>query len=131
MRTHSFWTIVPNSLPWTGVYFDGVPINLSPVAAPGYEFSHWKPNTYVSDSLADSLSCNVSITNTLFTAVFRKIPEPPDGPEIHFTLYPNPASEQFTLEHDNKTLAAGCRYEIYDLNGRKIQVGEINSNAYM
>jgi hypothetical protein len=42
-------------------------------------------------------------------------------------LYPNPASEQFTLEHDNKTLASGCSYEIYDLNGRKIQVGEINS----
>ncbi|MFM7666732.1 MAG: CotH kinase family protein [Bacteroidota bacterium] len=122
-------TIKPENYPWTGVYFDGVPVDLSPVAAPGYEFSHWKPNIYISDTLADSLSCNVSITNTLFTAVFTKIPEPPDGPDIHFTLYPNPASEQFIIEHDNKTLAAGCRYEIYDLNGRKIQVGEINSNA--
>jgi hypothetical protein len=69
----------------------------------------------------------VAITNTTFTAVFRKLPEPPDGPDIHFTLYPNPASEQFTIAHDNKTLASGCSYEIYDLNGRKIQVGEINS----
>lgn len=122
-------TIQPENYPWTGVYFDGVPIDLIPVAKSGYEFSHWKPNSFISDTLADSLSCNVSITNTLFTAVFRKIPEPPDGPEIHFTLYPNPASEQFILEHDNKTLAAGCRYEIYDLNGRKIQGGEINFNT--
>jgi hypothetical protein len=120
-------TIKPEVYPWTGVYFDGVPIEMSPVAKPGYEFSHWKPNVYISDTLTDTVSCNVALTNTTFTAVFRKIPEPPDGPEIHFTLYPNPASEQFTLEHDNKTLASGCSYEIYDLNGRKIQFGEINS----
>jgi hypothetical protein len=120
-------TIKPEMYPWTGVYFDGVPIAMIPVAKVGYEFSHWKPNAYISDTLIDSLSCNVAITNTTFTAVFRKLPEPPDGPDIHFTLYPNPASEQFTIEHDNKTLASGCNYEIYDLNGRKIQVGEINS----
>ena len=120
-------TIKPEGYPWTGVYFDGVPIEMSPVAKPGYEFSHWKPNVYISDTLTDTVSCNVALTNTTFTAVFRKIPEPPDGPEIHFTLYPNPASEQFTLEHDNKTLASGCTYEIYDLNGRKIQYGAINS----
>jgi hypothetical protein len=120
-------TIKPEVYPWTGVYFDGVPIAMIPVAKVGYEFSHWKPNAYISDTLIDSLSCNVAITNTTFTAVFRKLPEPPDGPDIHFTLYPNPASEQFTIEHDNKTLASGCNYEIYDLNGRKIQVGEINS----
>jgi hypothetical protein len=120
-------TIRPENYPWTGVYFDGVPVELNPVAASGYEFSHWKPNTFISDTLVDNLSCNVTISNTLFTAVFRKIPEPPDGSEIHFTVYPNPASEQFTLEHNNKTLAAGCRFEIYDLNGRKIQFGDINS----
>jgi hypothetical protein len=120
-------TIRPENFPWTGVYFDGVPIDLSPIAAPGFEFSHWRPNNFISDTLSDSLTCNVSITNTLFTAVFRKIPDPPDGPDIHFFLYPNPSVEQFTIEHDNKTLASGCLYEIYDLNGRIIKSGEINS----
>jgi hypothetical protein len=119
-------TIRPEFYPWSGEYFDGVPIEMSPVAKPGYEFLHWKPNVYISDTLTDTVSCNVALTNTTFTAVFRKIPEPPDGPDIHFTLYPNPASEQFTIEHDNKTLASGCRYE---MNGRKIQVGNINSTG--
>jgi len=79
--------------------------------------------------LIDSLNCNVSTNYTTFTAVFKKIPEPPDGPDIHFSLYPNPASSALILQHDNKTLAKDCVYEIFDLNGRIITQGDLNTNT--
>jgi hypothetical protein len=122
-------TIQPTNYPWSGVYFDGAPIELNPIANSGYEFSHWKPNVFISDTLNDSLNCNVSISNTTFTAVFKKIPEPLDGPDIHFNLYPNPASSALILQHDNKTLAKECMYEIFDLNGRIISQGDLNTNT--
>jgi hypothetical protein len=123
-------TIKPEIYPWTGIYFDGVPIQMSPVAKPGYEFSHWKPNVYVSDTLSDSLSCNVTISNTLFTAVFRKIPEPLDGPDIHFSIYPNPTNGNFTISHDNKTIATNCRYVIYNLEGRVVKENDLLENSF-
>jgi len=122
-------TIKPMNYPWNGIYFDGVPIDMSPVARPGYEFSHWKPNSFISDTLADSLSFNVTETNTLFTAVFRKIPEPLDGPEINFSIYPNPNNGSFVIMHDNKTIASNCHYVVYNLEGKIIKSSSLSQNS--
>jgi hypothetical protein len=122
-------TIQPNQYPWDGFYFDGVPITMVPIAKPGYEFSHWIPNAFIADTLQDSLSTNVTVSNVFFTAIFKLIPLPPDGPDIHFTVAPNPSNGTFVLTHDNKTQATGCTYEIYDLSGRKVSAGAVNHTA--
>ena len=122
-------TIQPNDYPWNGFYFDGVPISMIPVAQPGYEFSHWIPTAFVNDTLQDTLSTNITANFAFFTAVFKLIPPPPDGPNIHFTVAPNPSNGTFVLSHDNKTLASGCNYEIYDLSGRIIAKGTVNNTA--
>ena len=122
-------TIQPVTYPWIGRYFDGVPIQLVPVAKPGYEFSHWLPGAFISDTLQDSLSTNISANIAFFTAVFKLIPLPPDGPDIHFTVAPNPSNGTFVLSHDNKTQATGCTYEIFDLSGRIITRGTVNNTA--
>jgi hypothetical protein len=110
-------TIQPEVYPWTGIYFDGVPVTMNAIPKAGFLFSHWEPNEYISDTLNPLFEGNVS-ENTLFKAYFNELPPPVDGPEIHFSLYPNPASNQLILSHDNKTQAEGCLFEIYDLNGR-------------
>lgn len=110
-------TIQPEVYPWTGIYFDGVPVTMNAIPKAGFLFSHWEPNEYISDTLNPFFEGNVS-ENTLFKAYFNELPPPVDGPEIHFSLYPNPASNQLILSHDNKTQAEGCLFEIYDLNGR-------------
>ncbi len=122
-------TIQPNDYPWNGFYFDGVPISMIPVAQPGYEFSHWIPTAFVNDTLQDTLSTNITANFAFFTAVFKLIPPPPDGPNIHFTVAPNPSNGTFVLSHDNKTLAGGCTYEIFDLSGRIITQGTVNNTA--
>ncbi|MBL4656633.1 MAG: CotH kinase family protein [Flavobacteriales bacterium] len=63
-------TIVPDSLPWTGVYFDGVPVTITAIPNPGYQFSFWQ-----SIDLLPSPNSNISIslnidTNDAFTAYF-------------------------------------------------------------
>jgi 5,10-methenyltetrahydromethanopterin hydrogenase len=79
--------------------------------------------------LQDSLSTNITATNGFFTAIFKLIPPPPDGPDIHFTVAPNPSNGTFVLTHDNKTQATGCTYEIFDLSGRIITRGTVNNTA--
>jgi hypothetical protein len=34
-------SIVPDSLPWTGIYFNGNPVTVTAVANPGFTFDHW------------------------------------------------------------------------------------------
>lgn len=33
--------IVGNPYPWTGIYFESIPVKLTAIASPGYTFSHW------------------------------------------------------------------------------------------
>jgi hypothetical protein len=119
-------TIQPTSYPWSGTYFDGVPIQMEPVAKPGYVFSHWLPAANIVDSLADSLSVFVTQTNQTFTAVFKVVPLPPDPPYIEFSVQPNPSNGLFSVWSTNKELAKDCQYFIYDLQGRVIQKGPIS-----
>jgi hypothetical protein len=101
---------------------------MQPVAKPGYIFSHWLPNSSINDTLVDSLEVNVTLSNQTFTAVFKVVPLPPDGPAINFSIAPNPSNGAFILTHNNKAQALGCSYEIYDLNGRKVVEGSVNKS---
>jgi hypothetical protein len=64
-------TIIPDSLPWQGIYFDGNPIDLLAIADTGYFFSHWSSNAVVDglDTLQKKLQINVD-TNVIFKAHF-------------------------------------------------------------
>jgi hypothetical protein len=70
-------TIVPDALPWTGVYFDGVPVRITAVANPGYTFMNWQNNTCIpgGDLLNSSILLNIPNDDN-FTAVFTGTPEP-------------------------------------------------------
>jgi hypothetical protein len=65
-------SIKPDSYPWTGTYFRGVPLEVKAISAPGYQFSGWSGsiNSDAEVILIDMTS-NVSIT-----AHFEKNPLP-------------------------------------------------------
>ena len=121
-------TIQPTTYPWSGTYFDGVPIDLQPIAKPGYLFSHWLPASNILDSLSDSLNVYVTQKTQTFTAVFKVVPLPPDGPDIHFSVQPNPSNGLFSIMSDNKTIAKACTFEVFDLQGRLIQKGLVSES---
>ena len=70
-------TIVPEELPWQGVYFNGNPVKITAVANPGYTFQAWDANaTIPTNSLTNaSVKYNIS-SNDLFRAVFTGSPQP-------------------------------------------------------
>jgi len=58
-------TIIPESLPWSGVYFDGNPVVLTAIPNPGYTFVNWQANTCIpSGSTSQSLNLNISSSST-------------------------------------------------------------------
>jgi len=63
-------TIQPDVYPWTGVYFNGCPVEISAVPNEGYTFTSWLPNQEFSDSLSSDVILSNLTGNTTFTAVF-------------------------------------------------------------
>jgi hypothetical protein len=85
-------TIVPDSLPWTGVYFDGVPVTMTATENPGYHFDHWQSNILVPMHVeSKSLTLNISSDDS-FTAYFDKL-------EDSFEVFPNPFSDDITMTY--------------------------------
>jgi hypothetical protein len=55
-------------MPWTGIYFDGIPVTLEAVPAPGYVFSAWRETGVTTPSTTVVLGENITMT-----AVFNPI----------------------------------------------------------
>ena len=106
-------TITPDSLPWTGVYFNGNPITMTAIAAPGFRFSHWKSDDVVNGNYPYTvLRTNVDSSDT-FTAVFEPL-------ENTFIAYPNPFYDDLTLYYE--VLEAGVvTLKVYDMTGRMVK----------
>jgi hypothetical protein len=62
-------TLIPQELPWTGVYFDGVPVTLTAIANPGFAFVDWDDNIFITDESMITFTNNFT-DNTSFTANF-------------------------------------------------------------
>lgn len=88
-------TIIPESCPWTGMYFNGCPVEISATSNPGYEFEYWEPNEILA-----VINCNENLVlnpsnNAVFTANFSR-----EG--IKFTegisVFPNPSGDVFNVK---------------------------------
>jgi len=68
-------TIEPEPYPWGGIYFDGVPITITAVPNPGYQFSFWQSNKLIPNpDTSISITLNVD-TFDVFTAYFFGSPD--------------------------------------------------------
>ncbi len=63
-------TITPAYYPWKGVYFSDIPIRFEAIPNPGYSFSGWNTNEYISDSGIESFTSVISDQENVFTANF-------------------------------------------------------------
>ncbi|HNI55403.1 MAG TPA: CotH kinase family protein [Chitinophagales bacterium] len=121
-------TIEPGVYPWTGIYFDGVPITLTAQADSGYIFSYWEPSAFIIDTLNAHFTSNISDAEVTFTAVFKQ-PEEPDGTTIQFNVYPSPSNGSITIAHNNATLAKDATYSIYNETGQFVMNGNLSESA--
>jgi hypothetical protein len=107
-------TIIPDSLPWQGIYFDGNPVEISVIPDSGYVFSHWNSNMVITgiDTLNPALKVNVD-TNDVFIAHFIKDPIVPIIPKIVFSEI---------NYHSSDTLDAGDWVEIWNIDTTEINL---------
>ena len=105
-------TIVPDSLPWTGIYFDGVPVTMTVNANAGYKFLYWKCNSSFSGE-NDSVSITRDVHNDdTFTAYFRSL-------ELNFSVSPNPFGSSVTFSYELPE-DAQASLRIYNVLGQKV-----------
>ncbi len=106
-------TITPDSLPWTGVYFNGNPITMTAIPAPGFKFSYWKSNHVLNAHYPNpTLKTNVDSSDA-FTAVFESL-------ESTFMAYPNPFYDDLTLYYE-VPVAGVVTIKVYDMTGRLVK----------
>lgn len=65
----------PSPYPWTGIYFNEIPIEVQAVAQPGYRFSHWKELAGSPEADSPVVSMNLNDNQSL-TAIFAESEEP-------------------------------------------------------
>jgi hypothetical protein len=118
-------TLEPATYPWSGVYFDGVPISIDAVAAPGYTFSHWKRNDLISDTLQPVFLDTLQADAVTFSAVFLEKPNGFDNqePDMGMRLYPSPATTQVQVTNLPQPGAHPLRWSIQDMQGSIRQRG--------
>ncbi|MCY7410158.1 MAG: lamin tail domain-containing protein [Chitinophagales bacterium] len=49
-------TIKPANYPWSGVYFEGVPVTLTVIPNPGYLFNYWSGNSFITDTTLQTIT---------------------------------------------------------------------------
>lgn len=114
-------TINPETLPWQGVYFNGVPIVITAIPAQGYSFSHWAANGLIADTLNPVFQDTLNTENVSFIACFED--ETTGSQKLtennhEFSLHPNPAGDVIYLTGNKKSI---LNYQIIDMNGHILE----------
>ena len=63
-------TIIPESLPWTGVYFNGNPVTITAIPNPGYTFDRWNSSHAINNDHSQSVAYNFTHASETITAYF-------------------------------------------------------------
>lgn len=63
-------SIFTDANPWTGIYYDGVPVTITAIANPGFSFDHWQSPTLILNPLATKTHTLNIDKNETITAYF-------------------------------------------------------------
>ena len=69
-------TIVPDTLPWTGVYFNGNPVTVTAISNPGYTFDHWRSQHVINPNDTNRAATYNYNRNDNITAYFTGSTQP-------------------------------------------------------
>lgn len=113
--------IVENPYPWTGTYFEDIPITITAVPSEGYVFSHWEGAQSGTDpELVASLT-----GDTYVKAVFTEDESDVDYQQsFEVKVYPNPFDDKIYLISEEY----GFEYSLFTLDGKLVKKG-ITNNA--
>ena len=117
-------TIAPETYPWNGIYFDGLPIQVEAIHNPGWLFDHWGTEALISDPLNDTFLDTLSNNTANFTAYFVEDLSAVNGTDnVDFMVYPSPAKTEIYLVAKTGAVLENALYEIVDMNGNRVAEG--------
>lgn len=125
-------TVTPDSYPWHGIYFDGIPIKIEALPANGFVFLEWGNNGLITNILnpvfLDTL--NTGAETIAFDAYFDELTTSVSKPsdKSAFSVYPNPARNVLSLI-SNEILTADRHYQIIDLRGKVVLTGTLPAGS--
>jgi hypothetical protein len=124
-------TITPAEHPWTGIYFDGVPVNIKAIPAPGFMFRHWGENGLIQPGeSADSLLLEFN-SNESFTAFFlyTGIKENALTP-FKLRIAPNPSQDIMNIEITVKEefVFSNYTFSVFDFMGKLLEEKQLQGN---
>lgn len=126
-------TITPTTYPWSGVYFDGVPLKIQAKDLPGYNFSHWVSNGIITDTLNPVFEANIPYDDLLFKAIYVVDTISSVNEESvyqnAFKIYPNLTDNLITISNNNEMLAGNYSYSILTSSGALVSTGELNAGS--
>ncbi len=124
-------TIEPDTYPWEGIYFDGLPVKIEAIANPGFHFIHWGNNSLLTDVLNPVFNDTLETNLVDFTAFFDVNVSAPliSDVQTDFSLYPNPAKNNLYLYNNSGNSYSCAMFQIIDLNGRIMEEGNISYTA--
>jgi hypothetical protein len=94
--------VAANPYPWTGIYFQNIPVTLKAVALPGFVFSHWSGDS-------NSTEAEITITTTSnFSVTANFVPDAPVEVEvpIYFWIFDS------TVTNDTPLTTLNSRFEV-------------------
>ncbi|HQW68813.1 MAG TPA: CotH kinase family protein [Flavobacterium sp.] len=94
--------VAENPYPWTGIYFQNIPVTLKAVALPGFVFSHWSGDS-------NSTEAEITITTTSnFSVTANFVPDAPSEVEvpIYFWIFDS------TVTNDTPLTALNSSFEV-------------------
>jgi hypothetical protein len=91
--------VAENPYPWTGIYFQNIPVTLKAVALPGFEFSHWSgASTSTDEEITITTNANFSVTAHFVPSAITEVEEP-----IYFWVFDSTVPNDVPLTSLNST----------------------------
>jgi hypothetical protein len=121
-------TVEPESYPWNGIYFNGVPVTIEALPEEGFAFINWDSNNLISDTLNAVFNDTLNAETAYFTAHFA------NTTSIHnlalskgFSLYPNPAKEVLIVQNLGFSIIENLKYQVSNTNGEIVKNGVLQN----
>jgi hypothetical protein len=123
-------TVEPDSYPWNGVYFNGVPVKIEALPADGFAFINWDHNSLIDDTLNPIFNDTLKAQATQFTAYFANTTSTNELPETsEFIIFPNPAQDDLLVLAPHKLKGVSLIYTIINANGTVVKNGSFQSHS--
>lgn len=123
-------TVEPDSYPWNGVYFNGLPVTIEALPADGFAFINWDHNTLVDDTLNPIFNDTLKAQATQFTAHFANTTSTHELPETsEFIVFPNPVQDDLVVIAPHKLMGTSLVYTILNANGSVVKSGCVQNNS--